>query len=172
MDPFVAEIRVFGFKFAPKGWAECNGQLLPVSQNTALFALLGTNFGGDGKSTFGLPDFQGSTAIGQGQGLSSYYVGEEGGVPNVKLLQTQIPVHTHQAMGTNEPAELQAPGPDRALARSTPGFAWQADTSTKLAPMNVQSTSILGAGLPHENMPPAVPLVFCIALEGVYPPRE
>lgn len=174
MDPFIAEIRVFGFNFAPKGWAECNGQIMPISQNTALFSLLGTNFGGDGKSTFGLPNFQGSAAIGQGQGpgLSPYYVGEEGGAPTVTLLQTEIPIHTHQAKGTNEPAEVQAPAPDRALARSTPGFAWQSNTSSSLVPMNFQSTSIVGSSFPHNNMPPSMPLVFCIALQGIYPPRE
>src|SRR5215469_9064124 len=174
MDPFVAEIRVFGFNCAPKGWALCDGQLLPISQNTALFSLLGTNFGGDGKSTFGLPDFQGSAAIGQGegQGLSPYFVGEEGGVPNVTLLQSEIPMHTHQAQATNEPAELQAPNPERALARSKPGFAYQSDSSTNLVQMSFQSTTIVGSSLPHNNMPPYLTLNFCIALQGVYPPRE
>jgi microcystin-dependent protein len=174
MDPFLAEIRVFGFNFAPRGWAECDGQLLPISQNTALFSLLGTNFGGDGKSTFGLPNFQGSAAIAQGQGpgLSPYFVGEEGGVPGVNLLQSEIPIHTHPAKATAEPAEVQAPGPDRTLARSTPGNAYQSNTTTSLVPMNFQSTSIQGSSLPHNNMPPAMPLVFCIALQGVYPPRE
>lgn len=174
MDPFIAEIRVFGFNFAPKGWAECDGQLLPISQNTALFSLLGTNFGGDGKSTFGLPNFQGSAAIGKGEGsgLSPYFVGEEGGAPYVTLLQSEIPTHTHQARATKEPAEVQAPAPDRALARSTPGNAYQSNTSSSLVPMNFQSTSISGSSLPHNNMPPAMPLVFCIALQGVYPPRE
>ncbi len=174
MDPYVAEIRVFGFTFAPKGWAECNGQLLPISQNTALFSLLGTNFGGDGKSTFGLPNFQGSAAVGQGQGtgLSPYFVGEQGGVPGVTLLQSEIPTHTHQAKGTNEAAELQAPGADRTLARSTPGFAYQANTTERLVQMNFQSTSIIGSSFPHNNMPPAMPMIFCIALQGVYPPRE
>jgi microcystin-dependent protein len=173
MDPFIAEIRVFGFTFAPKGWAECNGQLLPISQNTALFSLLGTNFGGDGKSTFGLPKLQGSAAIGQGQGLglSPYFVGEEGGVPGVTLQQSEIPMHTHQAKATNEVAEVQAPAPDRTLARSTPGYAYQGDISTKLVQMSFQSTSIVGSSFPHNNMPPAMPLVFCIALQGVYPPR-
>jgi microcystin-dependent protein len=173
MDPFVAEIRAFGFTFAPRGWAECNGQLLPISQNTALFSLLGTNFGGDGKSTFGLPNLQGQAPIGQGEGrgLSPYFVGEQGGVPGVNLLQSEIPVHTHQAKGTTEPAEVQAPAADRTLARSTPGYAYQADTSTKLVQMSFQSTSIVGSSFPHNNMPPAMPVVFCIALQGVYPPR-
>lgn len=174
MDPFLAEIRVFGFNFPPKGWAECNGQLLPISQNTALFSLLGTNFGGDGKSTFGLPDFQGSAAIsqGEGSGLSPYFVGEEGGVPYVTLLQTEIPVHTHQAKAANEAAEFQAPSPERALARSKPGFAWQSNAEKSLVPMNFQSTSFYGNSLPHNNLPPAMPLLFCIALQGIYPPRE
>jgi microcystin-dependent protein len=174
MDPFVAEIRVFGFNFAPKGWAFCDGQLLPISQNTALFSLLGTNFGGDGKSTFGLPNFQGSAAIGQGEGsgISPYFVGEEGGVPSVTLLQSETPMHTHQAQASNEPAELQAPNPERALARSKPGFAYQSDSSTNLVQMNFQSTTIVGNSLPHNNMPPFLTLNFCIALQGVYPPRE
>jgi microcystin-dependent protein len=173
-DPFVAEIRVFGFNFAPKGWAFCDGQILPISQNTALFSLLGTNFGGDGKSTFGLPDFQGSAAIGQGEGsgLSPYFVGEEGGVPNVTLNQSEIPMHTHTAQASNEPAELQAPNPERALARSKPGFAYQSDSSKNLVQMNFQSTTIVGSSLPHNNMPPFLTLNFCIALQGVYPPRE
>ncbi|MGN6216280.1 MAG: phage tail protein [Solirubrobacterales bacterium] len=173
-DPYVAEIRVFGFNFAPKGWAFCDGQLLPISQNTALFSLLGTNFGGDGKSTFGLPNFQGSAAIGQGEGsgLSPYYVGEEGGVPYVTLLQSEIPTHTHTAQASNEPAELQAPNPERALARSKPGFAYQSESSKNLVQMNFQSTTIVGSSLPHNNMPPYLTLNFCIALQGVYPPRE
>lgn len=174
MDPFVAEIRVFGFNFAPKGWAFCDGQLLPISQNTALFSLLGTNYGGDGKSTFALPNFQGSAAIGQGEGsgLSPYFVGEEGGVPYVTLNQTEIPAHTHQAQASNEPAELQAPAAERALARSKPGLAYQSDTTTNLVQMAFQSTNIVGSSLPHNNMSPYLTLNFCIALQGVYPPRE
>src|SRR3954451_2756417 len=101
-DPFVAEIRVVGFNFAPTGWAQCNGQLLPISQNTALFSLLGTYYGGDGKSNFALPDLQGSVAVhqGQGQGLSEYFLGEQSGVTNVTLLNTEIPVHSHNLQGS------------------------------------------------------------------------
>lgn len=174
MDPFVAEIRVFGFNFAPKGWAFCDGQILPISQNTALFSLLGTNYGGDGKSTFALPNFQGSAAIGQGEGsgLSPYFVGEEGGAPYVTLLQSEIPAHTHQAKAAPEAAEFQAPNPERALARSKPGFAWQSNSSSNLVQMSFQSTSFYGGSLPHNNLPPTQVLNFCIALQGVYPPRE
>src|SRR5436189_1081148 len=97
-DPFVAEIRIFPFNFAPTGWALCNGQLLPISQNTALFSLLGTVYGGDGKSTFALPDFQGSSTMcwGQGSGLSNYDLGQQGGTDFITLLQTEIPIHNHQ----------------------------------------------------------------------------
>jgi microcystin-dependent protein len=173
-DPFIAEIRVFGFNFAPKGWAECNGQLMPISQNTALFALLGINFGGDGKVTFGLPNFQGAAAVGQGQGsgLAGYNVGDNGGAPTVTLIQSEIPAHTHQAKSTNEFAEYQAPAPNRSLARSKPKFAWQSDASSNLVLMNYQSTTVVGSSAPHNNMPPSMPLVFCIALQGVWPERE
>src|SRR4051812_33423229 len=126
MDPFVGEIRVVGFNFAPKGWALCDGQLLPLSQNTALFSLLGTFYGGDRKSTFALPDFQGMTAVSQGQspGTSNYFLGETTGQHTVTLLQSEMPIHTHVARARNDPAELQAPAPDRVLARSTAGFAY------------------------------------------------
>src|SRR6188508_934592 len=102
-DPFVAEIRIFPFNFAPKGWAWCDGQLLPLSQNTALFSLLGTNYGGDGKSTFALPNFSGAVPVGagQGNGLSEYFIGQEGGSTNVSLLQSEIPAHTHAIQVTS-----------------------------------------------------------------------
>src|SRR5512147_1323284 len=101
-DPFVGEIRIFGFNFAPRGWATCNGQLMPISQNTALFSLLGTYYGGDGKSTFGLPNLQDSGPVhqGQGPGLSERFIGEQSGIPNVTLIETEMPVHTHSPRGT------------------------------------------------------------------------
>src|SRR5687767_11997837 len=110
-DPFVAEIRIFGFNFPPTGWAFCNGQLLPISQNTALFSLLGTFYGGNGKSTFGLPDLQGSAPIhqGQGQGLSERFLGEVGGSQFVTLLDSEMPFHTHGLMASPDPADLGAP---------------------------------------------------------------
>src|SRR3954447_23275169 len=119
-DPFVAEIRIFPFFFAPKGWAFCNGQLMPISQNTALFSLLGTTYGGDGKSTFALPDMQGNAPMqpGQGQGLSLRDLGEMSGVESVTLLQSEMPLHPHAMQAANLPADQGAPAPDRSMARS------------------------------------------------------
>ena len=120
-DPFVAEIRIFPFNFAPTGWALCNGQLLPISQNTALFSLLGTTYGGDGKSTFALPDLQGSAPMqpGQGPGLSLHDLGETGGSQTVTLLQSEMPVHTHAMNGaTQDPATRQGRQPERLLGAS------------------------------------------------------
>jgi microcystin-dependent protein len=172
-DPFVAEIRVFAFNFAPKGWAFCDGQLLPISQNTALFSLLGTYYGGDGKSTFALPDVQGSAVIGQGQspGLSDRFLGEIGGVQYVTLLQSEMPIHTHGLMGSIDDAQFQAPAPDRELATSNPGFAYQSNSTQNLVNMNLQELSIQGGGLPHNNLSPGLVLNFCIAMQGVFPPR-
>src|SRR5688572_18096874 len=126
-DPFVAEIRVVGFNFPPTGWAFCNGQLMPISQNTALFSLLGTVYGGDGKSTFALPDIEGNCVIhpGQGQGLSLYDQGQIGGEQTVTLLTSEMPLHAHGAQGSIDDGQFQAPAPDRELANSTPGFAYQ-----------------------------------------------
>src|SRR5687768_10281619 len=123
-DPFVAEIRIFPFNFPPKGWAHCNGQLMPISQNTALFSLLGTYYGGDGKSTFALPDMQGNTPVhpGQGQGLSERYLGEMSGVESVTLLVSEIPLHTHTMRAVSaEIADINTPGPQTSLAYSNNG---------------------------------------------------
>ena len=172
-DPFVAEIRVFGFNFAPKGWAFCDGQLLPISQNTALFSLLGTYYGGDGKSTFALPNVQGSAvfAPGQGQGLSLYDLGQTGGEQYVNLLSSEGPVHTHFLQGSIDDAQFQSPQPDRELATSSPGFAYQSNNTQNLVNMNFQELSVTGGSQPHNNMSPGLVLNFCIALQGVFPPR-
>jgi microcystin-dependent protein len=172
-NPFVAEIRIFGFAFAPTGWAHCNGQILPISQNTALFSLLGTNYGGDGKSTFALPNLQDSAAVSQGQSSASggnYFVGEEFGVPFLTLLQSEIPIHTHNVMSRASPGLLTAPAPDRSLGRMQGGNAFLAATSP-LVTMNFQELGVTGGSLPHNNMMPYLVLNFCIALQGVFPQR-
>lgn len=174
MDPFVAEIRVFPFNFPPKGWAFCSGQLMPLSQNTALFSLLGTYYGGDGKSTFGLPNFEGSAAIGVSDGGNATTptdLGYVAGVPSVTLLSTEIPSHGHQLRASSEPAELQAPAADRALATSTAGNAYQSDATTNLVTMSPQTLAPAGSTYPHNNFSPVLTLNFCIALQGVYPQR-
>src|SRR4026208_1316771 len=125
-DPFVAEIRFFGFNFAPRGWAMCNGQLMPISQNTALFSLLGTTYGGDGKSTFALPNMQGNVPMqpGQGQGLSLRDLGEMSGVESITLLTSEIPVHTHTIMVGTDPANVQIPVATASITRSAGGNAY------------------------------------------------
>ena len=172
-DPFVAEIRMFAGNFAPKGWATCDGQLLPISQNTALFSLLGTFYGGDGKSTFALPDLQDSVPIGQGQSTTGteYFLGQQSGTPFVTLLQTEMPVHTHTLRGNFNTADVNDPSPARSLARSDTGFLYQSNTSANLTPMNFQGLSISGSSLPHNNMMPYLTVLFIIAMQGVFPPR-
>ena len=172
-DPFVAEIRMFGGNFAPTGWAQCNGQLLPISQNTALFSLLGTVYGGDGKSTFALPNLQGASPVapGQGAGLSLYDLGQQGGSQFVTLLVSEIPVHTHTLRGNFNPADLFDPTPQRSLAKAGTGFLYQSDTSATLTAMAPQTLSVAGGSLPHNNMQPYLTVVFIIAMQGVFPAR-
>jgi microcystin-dependent protein len=128
-DPFIAEIRILPFGFAPKGWATCNGQLLPISQNTALFSLLGTTYGGDGKSTFALPDMQGNAPMhpGQGPGLTQRVLGETGGSSTVTLFTTEMPTHAHTLMANIGQAEFPAPSPTRSLASLEPRPSLQFD---------------------------------------------
>jgi len=170
-DPFVAEIRMFGFNFAPVGWAACDGQLLPISQNTALFSLLGTNYGGNGVSTFGLPQLMGATPLGfgAGPGLSDRQLGELGGAETVTLSGAQVPAHGHGLVGT---AAATSTSPANALfapvANGKPVYRQQG-TLTSLAPSSVTAA---GGGQAHENRPPSLALMFCIALQGIFPPRS
>lgn len=170
-DPFVAEIRIFPFNFAPKGWAFCDGQLMPISQNTALFSLLGTTYGGDGKSTFALPDLQGRAPMhpGQGPGLSLHDLGESGGSETVTLLQTEIPAHSHTLRASNTLGDNPVPT-GNTLARYA--NAYQQNTNSGLVAMAAQSLTPVGGSLPHNNMMPYLTLYFCIALQGVFPPRQ
>jgi microcystin-dependent protein len=172
-DPFVAEIRIFPFNFAPKGWAWCNGQLLPISQNTALFSLLGTTYGGDGKSTFALPDMQGNAPIhaGQGPGLSLYDLGQMGGSETVTLLESEMPAHNHSMMAQNQPAQLDAPGPDRTFSRSSGGFAYKPTPYNQIVQFSPNMIALAGSSFPHNNMMPYLTFYFNIALQGVFPPR-
>lgn len=173
-DPFVAEIRIFGFNFAPTGWALCDGQLMPISQNTALFSLLGTTYGGDGKSTFALPDMQGNAPLfwGQGPGLSDYALGEVTGSETVTLIQTEMPFHGHQMQAdTLDPADSNLPSPAASYGQSTGGTLYQDNPADPQAFLDPLATQVVGNSFPHNNMMPFLTFNFCIALQGVFPPR-
>ena len=172
-DPFVAEIRIFPFKFAPKGWAMCNGQILPISQNTALFSLLGTTYGGDGKSTFALPNLENSAPLmpGQGQGLSLYDLGQVGGSETVTLLESEMAAHSHSLMASAVVGDTNSPSANTSLARSSNATAYQSVINQNVVAMAFQAVSPTGGSLPHNNLQPYLTLNFCIALQGVFPPR-
>ncbi|HEY1325790.1 MAG TPA: tail fiber protein [Casimicrobiaceae bacterium] len=169
-SPFLGEIRMFGFNFPPRGWAYCNGQLLPISQNTALFALLGTMYGGNGVSNFALPNLQASVVVGRGQGpgLSNRVVGETGGEPAVSLTAAEMPVHAHVLPVSDLPADrsnatgnfLGVP-PDPVYASGPP--------TRSTSPVTAQ---VVGGGLPHNNLSPYLAVNFCIALQGIFPARN
>jgi microcystin-dependent protein len=180
-SPFVAEIRIFAGNFAPKGWALCNGQIMPISQNTALFSLLGTMYGGDGKSNFALPNLQGGAPLqaGQGPGLSLRDLGESGGEQTVTLLQTEMPQHGHSvsatvttgttATSTNNQLALAKAGGSKTSAGNVVNYYSTTAANTQLAPFGM---SIAGGSLPHNNMMPVLGLTFIIALQGVFPARS
>lgn len=172
-DPFVAEIRIFPFNFAPKGWAWCDGQLLPLSQNTALFSLLGTTYGGNGKSNFALPDLQGRVPMhpGQGPGLSLHDLGESGGSQTVTLLESEIPPHSHTLSTGTTPSSTNTPSTGIALSRSSGGMAYQNMTQTNRVNLAHETLLANGGHSPHNNMQPYLTCYFCIALQGVFPPR-
>jgi len=171
-DPFVAEIRIFPFNFAPRGWAFCDGQILPLSQNTALFSLLGTTYGGNGMSNFALPNLQGSAPMhtGQGPGLSLHDLGETGGSETVTLLQSEMPSHSHSLNAAVPPALLFAGSAQTALGRSVGGPAYQS-SNVGLVQLDPQAVGPTGGDQPHNNMMPYLTLNFNIALQGVFPPR-
>jgi microcystin-dependent protein len=169
--PFIGQVIPVPYDFAPQVWALCNGQLMAIAQNTALFSLLGTSFGGDGKSTFGLPNLQGRTAIcaGQGTGLSNYDLGQTGGSDSVTLSLSQLAAHTHGALAfgragdTNSPsgADWARPATDTPYGSSTPPGA-----------MSAAATSSAGGSQPHENRQPYLVLNYIIALQGIFPSRS
>ena len=168
-DPFVAEIRIFPFNFAPQGWAWCDGQLLPLSQNTALFSLLGTTYGGNGKSNFALPDLQGRAPMhpGQGPGLSLHDLGERGGSDTVTLLESEIPSHRHGLRAdVLDLADTNVANPAASFGLSTGGTLYQPATNTTLS---ANALAPAGGDQPHNNMMPYLTFYFCIALQGIYP---
>jgi microcystin-dependent protein len=175
MDAFIAEIRVFGCNFAPKNWAQCNGQLLPIASNTALFSLIGIYYGGNGTTTFALPNLQGQAIIGQGQGpgLSMYSIGEITGTANVSLIGNQLPPHNHPVNCYNDGGSANGPGANVLATSGTDGRGNVIYSATAGIPvaMNPAQIAPAGNGVPHNNMSPYVAMNYCIALQGVYPQR-
>ncbi len=174
-NPFLGQLLLVGFNYPPYQWQPCAGQLLPISQYTALFSLLGTNFGGDGRSTFGLPNLQGNVAVGYGQGagLSNYDLGETGGAAAVTLLTSQTPAHTHTPQASSLPAEQTSPGAN-AFTKSGAGNIYNNSTTTPaLSSMSASAiTPFNGGSLPHNNMMPFLALNWVIAMVGVFPTRS
>jgi microcystin-dependent protein len=174
-DPFVGEIRAVCFNFAPLGWALCDGQLIPISQNTALFSLLGTQYGGDGKSTFALPNLQGASPMhwGQGAGLSPVYEGEEGGAETVTLVQSEIPLHMHLVNAVARSGSQNSPA-NASYAQAHIGRAADLQYAPSGAPVTMSPSmlGVTGQGQPHNNLSPYLTVNFVIALQGVFPPRQ
>jgi microcystin-dependent protein len=162
-EPFLSEIRLMSFSFAPKGWAMCNGQLLPINQNQALFSLLGTTFGGDGRVNFGLPNLQGRTPIHVGGG---HTLGERGGEQAHTLSIAELPTHTHMAHASASAATATIPANTLVLAQ--PGFEFYR-APTALATANAATIANVGGSQAHLNMQPFLTLTFCIALQGIFP---
>lgn len=180
-NPFLGEIRVFAGNFNPRAWAFCRGQLLPISQNDALYALIGTTFGGDGITTFGLPDLQGRAIVGQGTGpgLSGYVVGQKSGTETVTLTTNQMPSHNHTLIAYNVDSTTQTPGPGVALsntpnAHTGTSTLFYLNTNGGSASPAFPADTILPAGgsQPHDNMAPSLVVNYIIALEGIFPSRN
>ncbi|MGB0561977.1 MAG: phage tail protein [Spirulinaceae cyanobacterium] len=172
-EPFLGQIQPFAFNFAPRGWAMCNGQLLPIAQNTALFSLIGTIYGGDGRTTFALPDLRGRTALhqGNGPGLSNRTIGSKGGEERVTLNITEIPSHGHSARAQNGGGNAASPQ-NAVWAEDQIVGAQPYSTTAPNISMSGNAIGDTGGGQPHDNMQPFLVITYCIALIGIYPSRS
>ena len=168
MEPFLGQIQAFGFNFAPRGWAHCNGQLLPISQNEALFSLLGTTYGGDGRTTFGLPDLRSRVPVhqGQGTGLSNRPMGQRSGVEAVTLSAAEMPSHNHSLHGIKKAG--QSAGPEYGVVRDD----YAPSSGTPNVSLGTNTVMPTGGNQAHYNMQPYLVINYCIALEGLYPSRS
>lgn len=182
-EPFIGQITLFGFNFAPRGWAQCNGQLMPISQNTALFSLLGTNYGGNGTTTFALPSLQGTAPVGAGTppGRGVYELGETGGSDSVTLNNSTVPPHTHTISASNTSADKNTLAANLVPAKGASGGGkgggalaeiyapGSAGAQVSLAPAAI---SVAGGSQPHNNVQPTLTANWCIAVQGIFPPRQ
>ncbi|RYF75427.1 MAG: phage tail protein [Cytophagaceae bacterium] len=173
MDVYIGMIGLFGFNYAPRGWMLCNGQLLPIAQYSALFSLIGTTYGGNGTTTFALPNLQGRVPLGfgQGPGLSNYQIGQEAGTETVTLLQTQMPAHTHPLMVSDQPASQSSPANSLLAVSGYEGSTVLTYGTTVDAIADPKSIGSSGGNQAHENMQPYLAMNYCIAVEGIYPSR-
>jgi microcystin-dependent protein len=172
MDVFIGFIAMFGLNYQPQGWAFCNGQLISIADNSALFALLGTTYGGDGQDTFGLPDMRGRVPIhmGNGAGLTSRIIGDHSGVESVTLITTQIPAHTHNLVGITEAGSTSVP--TGAMLANAGALDKEYGTPGTLTSMNLKAISTTGGNQPHENVQPYLVVNYCISLVGIFPSRN
>lgn len=175
-EPFIGEICCFGFTFPPRDWAQCNGQIIPISQNSALFAILGTTYGGNGTTTFGLPNLQGRIPMHWGTGAGGFntVIGETQGTTTVTLTSSQLPQHNHQIVAATTPNAAQrsaAPQPTSFISRSVGGLIYQPAPTINTS-FSQRAISMYGNSLPHENMQPYLTLNFCISLYGAFPTRN
>jgi microcystin-dependent protein len=176
-QPFLGQIQPFGFNFAPRGWALCNGQILSIAQNTALFSLLGTFYGGNGQTTFALPNLQSRVPMHQGNYVgNNYVIGEQAGEETITLLQTEMPAHNHTFFGTTDAANSKKPNAGSALAQTTstvsPGDSFYSSNVAGLTVINPGSLSVYGNGQPHTNLQPYLTISWCIAMQGIFPARN
>ncbi len=174
-QPYIGEIRMFGFGRTPTGWQACDGSLLPISEYDALFALIGTTYGGDGQTTFGVPDLRGRLPIhqGTGPGLSTYVIGQRAGSETVTVLPTQMPAHTHIVIATTAAATTGTPGPSVIPGTVSEGFMYATDlTGSTPFTMNVTAVGIAGGTQPHPNTMPTLTVQYCIAVFGIFPSQN
>lgn len=168
-EPFLAEVRIVGFNFAPRGWALCDGQILPINQNQSLYSLLGTTYGGDGRTSFALPDLRSRVPVHPGDaGGNNVTLGQKGGVETVALSAAEVPAHTHTARATSDAANARTPAGSLLATTASPLYGPPAT----LTPMNTATLTNAGGGQAHNNMQPFTTLNFCIALQGLFPSRN
>ncbi len=168
-EPFLAEVRALGFNFAPRGWAFCDGQILPINQNQSLYSLLGTTYGGDGRTSFALPDLRSRTPVHKGDG---YQLGQKGGAETVTLTAAEIAAHTHAAKASSTAGDQRSPANTVLAAEVPTDLAYREPTAAAATALRSGTITNAGGGQAHNNMQPYTTISFCIALQGLFPSRN